>query len=483
MKILKYSTLAFAIALSSCGKGFLEIDPIGQVGKEQVFADLNGISAALTGSYNLTAMFFHHQYGIYGDLRADDVERVGSTGTATMVNEYNYLYNEEDATGATLNIWANGYEALNNINNVIAGVPNLKANFPAQSTALAQIEGEAHMLRALIFFALSNVYAQHYTYTADASHLGIPIPLQTPAPGVKIARATMKDTYAQIIRDLEKGISSLSSVNKGAIYASSDAAKGLLSRVYLYMGDYDNAIKYASEIITENKHPLASAANYKAMFTGDNQFSDFGSINSEVLWQFNVFAISNGYISSFYGSNTAYQAIAKKSFVDMFESTDVRKSMIETSGATPTYRILKNSLNPGTSEAKWPVNFKVIRSAEVILNRAEAYFHKQQYNLAVEDLKTIQARALNTTVDNITISYTTPTELLTLIKNERRKELAFESHRIYDILRYKENLDRGNGCNSSVCSITYPNDIFIMPIPQRELDANDLIIPNPTVNN
>ena len=207
MKILKYSTLAFAIALSSCGKGFLEIDPIGQLGKEQVFADVNGATAALTGSYNLTAKFFQGQYGIYGDLRADDVERVGASASTTMLNEYNYLYNEEDATGATLNMWADGYEVLNNINNIIEGIPALRGNFPADATTLDKMEGEAHVLRALIFLALSNVYAQHYTYTTDASHLGIPIPLKTPAPGTKVGRATMKETYDQIISDLGKGVS------------------------------------------------------------------------------------------------------------------------------------------------------------------------------------------------------------------------------------------------------------------------------------
>ncbi|MNM99317.1 SusD family protein [compost metagenome] len=102
--------------------------------------------------------------------------------------------------------------------------------------------------------------------------------------------------------------------------------------------------------------------------------------------------------------------------------------------------------------------------------------------MAIEDLKTVRARALGKNTTEIVVEYTSPNELLELIKLERRKELAFEGQRIYDIMRYKESLDRGAGCNSANCQINYPNDLFILPIPKSELDANKSITPNPTVN-
>jgi len=248
------------------------------------------------------------------------------------------------------------------------------------------------------------------------------------------------------------------------------------------MTDYANAIKYASEIIDSKKNQLATAAEYKEMFIGDAQRTDFSSINSEVIWQLNLLELKANYMSSFYGSDV-YQAVAKKSFVDLFADNDVRKTLFEVATNNNDFKILKNSAKPTTSNLNWPINFKVIRAAEVILNRAESYYHIKEYDRAVADLKTIQARALNTTVENISVNYTTPEELFELIKVERRKELGFESHRIYDITRYKESLNRGTDCNSGRCSISYPSDIFIMPIPRRELDVNNLIIPNPTVNN
>lgn len=144
---------------------------------------------------------------------------------------------------------------------------------------------------------------------------------------------------------------------------------------------------------------------------------------------------------------------------------------------------MKNAKYDNVTVANAPVTFKVVRSAELLLNRAESYYFKQQYDLAVEDLKAIRARAHDIPSSSVVVSYTSNEDLLEQIRLERRKELGFEGQRIYDIMRYKQSLNRGAACNSSLCTLNYPSDIFILPIPKRELDANDLILPNPIVNN
>src|SRR5690606_23793656 len=130
-----------------------------------------------------------------------------------------------------------------------------------------------------------------------------------------------------------------------------------------------------------------------------------------------------------------------------------------------------------------PANYKIFRLAEVYLNRAEAWWHLGNYQNAVGELRKIRARAFGIAESAVVINYSNPDDLLQQIKDERRRELAFEGHRIYDIMRYKEDLNRGSDCNSATCQLTYPNDRFILPIPQLELDANPLMQPNPTVNN
>lgn len=132
----------------------------------------------------------------------------------------------------------------------------------AQATSIL---GQALLLRALCNFDMTNIYAQQYNYSPDASHLGIPILLKTPPAGTHVARESVSAVYAQILADIEQCIQLLSQ-NPNVptkIYASVDAAKALRARIYLYMGQYQNVVNQTSELITPNKYPLVSSADYK----------------------------------------------------------------------------------------------------------------------------------------------------------------------------------------------------------------------------
>jgi hypothetical protein len=120
----------------------------------------------------------------------------------------------------------------------------------------------------------------------------------------------------------------------------------------------------------------------------------------------------------------------------------------------------------------------MFRSAEIYLNLAEAYYHKQQFEAAATNIKTVRARAYNVEASTINLPFNDPAALLQQIKLERRKELGFENQRIFDIMRYKDNLTRTE-CNSTTCTLTYPNNKFVLPIPEMEILANPLIKQNP----
>jgi hypothetical protein len=61
--------------------------------------------------------------------------------------------------------------------------------------------------------------------------------------------------------------------------------------------------------------------------------------------------------------------------------------------------------------------------------------------------------------------------LITAILNERRKELAFEGHRLFDLTRNKLSFVKTRRGGSTI-AVTYPNNKTIFPIPQTEIDAN-----------
>ena len=121
----------------------------------------------------------------------------------------------------------------------------------------------------------------------------------------------------------------------------------------------------------------------------------------------------------------------------------------------------------------------VLRLSEMYLIRAEAACHDGDIDTAVSDIATLEARARGVKASEINVVYSNAEELDRIIRRERVKELFLEGHRLFDLTRKHETLSRDAACGSSVLSMTYPDDRFILPIPLVELDANEAMQPNP----
>ncbi len=470
------SLLAF-----SCTKNFLNKEPVGQVGREQLFETVEGLKAAFNGCYNLMAKNQLGLFGLYGDVRSDNAV-LNTSNNAVMMAEYNYQPDEDDDIAATVYIWRDIFEALNNVNNVINGGESLRKIKPDAKNIIDSIAGQAMVLRALCHFQLSLVYAQHYTFTADASHLGVPVLLETPFPGTLVSRKSMKQTYEQILADLNMGIVLMQEHNNSnKVTASVEGARAMLSRVYLYMGNWQGVIEESGKVINSNKFTLTAAENYENMFINTAQKKAGAGRYPEVIWQLIAAEVSSGSVCTYYSDPVNFQVSPSELLRALYATNDVRKSLFKTALNNKWYSN-KYGLPAGEASASWAPNYKLFRLAEIYLNRAEAYWHTGQYDLAVADIKLIQGRALNIPAGNVVLNYSSPQQLLEIIKTERRKELAFEGHRIFDIMRNKEPLQRGGGCNAAICSLNYPSNYFILPIPKMELEANNGMQPNPEVN-
>ena len=120
----------------------------------------------------------------------------------------------------------------------------------------------------------------------------------------------------------------------------------------------------------------------------------------------------------------------------------------------------------------------LMRASEMYLIRAEANIKLNSLEEAKSDLKSLIARALQKTPIEIEITENTQEEMMNLLMNERAKELAFEGHRLFDLSRNHQSLERAENTLSTVQFIAYPSDLFILPIPQAEIDANTNILQN-----
>ena len=112
-----------------------------------------------------------------------------------------------------------------------------------------------------------------------------------------------------------------------------------------------------------------------------------------------------------------------------------------------------------------------LRLSEMYLIRAEANARLNNNNLALNDLNIIRERA-NTAILNNT------NNILENIFLERRKELAFERHLLFDIARYQKDIERNSDCIAIVCNLKYPSSFYILPIPFSSISLNQNIKQN-----
>jgi starch-binding outer membrane protein, SusD/RagB family len=476
MKIIKYFSFAAIINMTvlfcSCSH-FLEVETLGKVTIPNFFSDMDGARSAVAGMYSLTYNYYSTEFYKYPEVAGNMLDIKAVTSSSDMINQYNFTSDPEQSTTAVGHIWQKIYQALANANNIIQYQPSLLAKYPTNADELKTIMAQSLFIRALCHFDLCRVYAQPYNYTNDASHLGVPVLRQTPGPDDNVARASVKEVYDFIKSDLLAAEQLFGTTTMDdAYHASKLSVEALLSRVYLYSGDWTNAITYSTSVI--NSLSLSAGDSYINMFTklntqGESIFRLNGTLKSTSLGLF--YAPSNPV------------AIAADTLVTLFDnSADIRLQLFKLLDGTTKYATLKYFINATYTTKEEHYDPIVLRVSEMYLNRAEAYLNNNDLPHAAADLKVIIARALKKNVTDITVPENDKTALAALIYKERVKELCFEGHNFFDIVRQKMNLKRCATTNSNVKFKAYPNDWFVLPIPQDELDANTNMKGNPTVN-
>lgn len=479
MKTLKHISafLLLVPLLASCD--FLEVEKTGKTSIKNFYSDIYALDAAVNGVYCLTYKFYDNYMVLYPEV-AGDLVRLQAT-TSEWRPQFDFISDESDETTAVGYIWKNGYEIIANANEVIQYGPSVSDRFPQQAASVRNYIAQAYFIRALIHLDLSLVYGQTYTYSADGSHLGTAVMTTIPDVKSKIARSTAAVTYKRILDDLQTASDMFADGwTKGCYYASPAACKALMARVYLYMGNYSEAKKYASEVISDYGLSLTPRADYVAMFCGRKE-------GQEAIFRLN--GLSGGYkLGAMFDYNSPSMNPSSK-LMDIFSSdehawagTDIRSELLsyKSSGRDEFSGVcMKFTDTEDIDDTQKRYDPFVLRLSEMYLIRAEAACHDGDIDTAVSDIATLEARARGVKAAEINVVYSNAEELDGIIRRERVKELFLEGHRLFDLTRRHETLSRDAACGSSVLSMTYPDERFILPIPLVELDANKAMQPNP----
>jgi hypothetical protein len=436
------------LLLGSCVK---DVTPSDAITTATLTSTADGLKNAVNGAY---ALFKDHvefagstddnnmylrQYFQTSDFASDDIVCAQTTTDPLF---YSFSLGHTPTQTNMRYFWYISYKIISDVNTVIEAAGKISS----PDNATKQLLGECYFLRAFVHFTLSKYYALPYALSSTSD--GVIVRTSTDDPALK-ARSTVQQVYQQVIADAAKG-AGLMVQSRGVQYASKEAAWALLSRVYLYEGNNDSTTYYASQVISSGKFTISTASDYPNLFanaasspetifciafTKTDDYGKFGSIASMIYSDGNSGWGEEYASASLRDSMSNHPEDVRWSYIVPLKDNN---GVVQKKNGIEIYYITKFSFQDASPTLSSPIMFRL---AEMYLNRAEAEAKAGQTTSALNDVDMIRTnRGLSASLYNGTVpsGYTA----LDLVLNERRLELAFEGHRVFDVYRNQRSLNR-----------------------------------------
>lgn len=446
---------ALLIAFSGC-EDFVNVDlPRSELSNSLVFENEVTAASAVTAMYSKMNTTGFANGGIRSltilmGLSADDLF-VNSSGS-----EYSFFINNNHLSTSPIvaSFWGDCYFLIYSANSVIEGLQQSEA---LTDSIKDQLIGEALFVRAFSYFYLVNLFGD------------VPYSLQTDyRVNSQLVRSQMSTVYDGIISDLVMATEYLSEdyITSGRVRPNQRTAEALLSRVYLYRGEWEKSATIASEIIEDSRYKLE---HVDSVFLRDTE---------EAIWQLMPWEASpvtnntqeaNAFVP-IDGDMPLFEISSQ--LLGNFSDEDLRKkewiSGVENNESEMVYYPYKYKERESTNPA---VEFSIVfRLAEIYLIRAEAYAQLDRDDDALSDINNIRNRAGLTSLVDISGD-----QILTAVANERFNEFFAEwGHRWFDLKR-TDKIDEV----LSAIKPSWDSRHELLPIPASEILINRNLDPNP----
>ena len=474
INIYHLALLIFAFGFTACDDQ-LDLTPEDTTVESEVFRTAATAESALMDVYNKTYEANNSTAYIIGDITTRLIEMTSINSKALVSGT---LLTDDYVPER---IWSEAFSAINVANVIIKSVPELgdyDENIENQHVA------EAKFLRAYNYLSLLKLFGDGALQN-NIDGLGLPLQL-TPYAGTEyvsnnaLKRSTNMEVYTQIVKDLTDALPHLRTKYNTDLETRARATTGsvhaLLSRVYLYMKNYQKSADESAFLIGNSNYKLAD--DLRSVFpvsSGikvdlDKEFIyaiplTFNGGNHQFgVHNFSYYSKSFGYISDNYKINLT--------------DTDQRKTELMWKGnLLSTYNLGKLTTSK-FNHKDGRDNISMIRLAEIILTRAEALARTAGKNQeSIDLLNSIAKRADVNFVNYVLSDFTTDKILIDRILLEREKELAFEGLHRYDIIRTGRKLQFRN---SDGVYENIPEGRYVLPIPKREIDiTKGSLVQNP----
>jgi hypothetical protein len=460
------------LVFSGCDK-FLNIDPPYTQDAENYFQSPEDYEQALVGAYDLLQ-------GTFMSVWISEIASNNTIAGGESVNDTQGLHQIDDMVHGGVNselrsLFRWNYAGITRCNFIMENKNNI------EFTGKDKILGEAKFLRAFYYFELVKFFGD------------VPLIIDErigAQEATEVPRTAASEVYAQIEQDLLDASSVLDEVSLIKGKATKGAALALLGKVFLYQKKYTEAASKLDEVINSGSYSLIN--DYSDLFSVSNEN------NSETVFDVEYSGAEGGgygcliclegnagpgfqgirqYDGPIYGDGNSYN-LPTQNLYDAFDSSDPRRDMtildidafiaaqanpesitygVGAGGHTGYYNNKyikrKNELGLPDNDLTSPVNYRVIRYADVLLMAAEAHFQNGNLFEAQNNINEVRSRA---GVETITVNS------INDVFNERRLELACEGHWFFDLVRWGQAENAIDGFQAG------KHELF--PIPTLEID-------------
>lgn len=461
---LKYLwSLLLLCMLSSCS-WFLDLDNYQEIPAKNAYETVQDVQNGLNGAYySLGNNYFYGRNVVaLGDMASDIGVASSSTGHFISLNTYAFSDTEQDLDY----IWTGGYRVLDRTTRTIQGAKEVLALAhlnPPDSARLHSYIAQCYGVRALSAYMLVNIFGLPYQPGQVNNQPGIVVLGDAPIPPfTQVDRSSVELVYSRIVQDIAAAKAAsvtvdsiISNFEVGDIevnqfYMNEAAIYALDARVALAMGEYDLAILSAQRAVTLRASGEISNEQYLKMWSSL-------AISEEDIYTIAKTADDNLSANSLNTLYNAYKGSVSNGLVGAFDSTDIRKALINENhpkkfDGIPT----SGSVN----------NIPVFRKSEMYLIQAEAYAQKDMLPQARAALLYTAKRNTKVTLDSLQTTLTSKTSLLQFIAQEREREFFQEGHRWFDARRIGEKINVANGLYRQ-----FDVAKFVYPIPADEINS------------
>ena len=479
------AVIVAALMLSSC----LEKDPKDYIVDTEAMTSLNGAEQIVTGIYTayMSSGLYSGYLTLLPDIQSDLVMAVeGNSNTYGEIYQWTFRPTNREIES----VYAGLYTVIGRCNFYLDQVDALRETLTSDADlqTLDQYTGEVYCARGLAYAELIKCFCEAYDENKDQLGVVLRTSYFKEQP---VKRASLKDSYARVIEDLEKAEELLDEDNSyyDSAYFTQAAAQAIRARVALYMGDWQTAVDYSTKLISNTERFELSLASYTVTSDGMNEVDYLWHYDSgyEVIWRIGYTSTSYGgalgqNFLSFNNDYTYYYPdyVPAQSALKLYGSNDAR------------YDAYFAELSTGYShQLSWPLLIKYygnrellslyiyhvnmpkpIRLAEQYLIRAEANCNLGKYAAASTDLSALRKARVTGGTSNVSVN---ESNWLDTISEERVRELFMEGFRLNDLKRWGKGFERTPQASvqaeGSKLKVEPNNPRFVWPIPKHEIEA------------